>query len=219
MPKKFLCLIFSLILLTASHTVFSNPMPGVLKEIAFDEVMALAIQTLKEIFPDLRDIKERHYADAIGEIKGVLVTLKDAGNYQDAKLRETVFREALTELNKSLERAYLLALQMAKEAKNAQKKSDRDRQIQQAQALERLYKQLAVIKRELHLAFGEKEIASHVEIEAAQNLKQINKEIVTAQRTPLPLLNDETKQGIIQAIGAVMIGVVMFLVGSLSSSD
>ena len=218
MPKKLLFIILAGVLLTVSHSAscgFRAPLKGII----FDEVMALAVQTLKEIFPDLKDIKERHYADAIGEIKGVLITLKDAANYQDVILQKTVLRETLAELNKSLERAYLLTLQMATEAKNAQSKTERDREIQHARTLEKLYKQLGVIKRELHLAFDEKEIAQNFEMEAVQNLKHINQQILLAHRAPLPLLNDETKQGIIQAIGAVIIGVVMFIVGSLSSGS
>jgi len=218
MPKKLLSIILAGILLTVSYSA-SCGLKAPLKGIILDEVMALAVQTLKDVFPDLKDIKERHYADAIGEIKGVLVTLKDAANYQDITLQKTVLRETLAELNKSLERAYLLTLQMATEAKNAQSKKERDREIQHARTLEKLYKQLGVIKRELHLAFDEKEIAQNFEMEAFENLKHINEQILLAHRTPLPLLNDETKQGIIQAIGAVIIGIVMFIVGSLSSGS
>jgi hypothetical protein len=206
-----------LVLLTVNSNAFPNKPYMQQNNAAFDEVLALTIQTLKEVFPDLGNIKERHYADVIGEIKGVLITLKDAAEYHDNVLKETVFREALTALNMSLERAFSLVLRMAEEAINAQSKADRNKNIQRARALEKLYKQLAALKRELHLVFNETETASRFEREAAMNIEQINQEIIVAENAPLPFINDKARQGILQVIGAVVLGVVAFIAGSISS--
>ena len=213
MKKTFLFLL--LIALTVNSHAFGKS----LQETAFNEVVAIAIQTLKEVFPDLTNIKERHYADAIGEIKGVLTTLKDAAEYQDNTLKETVFRESLTELNKSLERSFSLALRMAIEAKDAQSKEERNINIHHARSLGKLYKQLAHLKKELHLAFNEKERAIRFEVESAHSLEKINQEIMAATQAPLPFLSDDTKKSILELVGAVVVGVVMFIVGSFSASE
>jgi len=206
--------IILLILFSANSHAFPNT-PQVPNEAAFNEVLALTIQTLKDVLPDLGNIKERHYADVIGEMKGVLVTLKDASEYQDSVLKKTVFREALTDLNQSLERAFLLTLRMAEEAIKAQSKTDKNKDIQQARALKTLYKQLAALKRELHLVFNETETASRFEREAAMNLEQLNQEIRVAENARLPFLNNETKEGILKVIGAVVVGVVSFIAGTI----
>lgn len=219
MKNKLLYMIF-FILLSINNTAVSSSIYGtILKAAAFDQVLAISVQTLKEIFPDLSQIKERHYADVIGEIKGVLTTIQDAAEYDDPVLRQTVFREVLTELNKSIERSYSLAIQMTIEASQAQSRTERNKEIEHARALERLYKQLGDLKKELHLAFNEKRAANNFERKFARNFKKINQEIMDAHNAPLPLINEEMKQGIFQTIGAVVIGILMYVVGSLSSSQ
>lgn len=218
MKNKLLYLIF-FVLLSINNTAFSGSIYGtILKAAAFDQVLAISVQTLKEIFPDLAHIKQRHYADVIGEIKGVLTTIKDAAEYDDPVLRQTVFREVLTELNQSLERSYSLAIQMTREASQAQSRDERNQEIEHARALERLYKQLGKLKQELHLAFNEKKAANNFEREFARNFKKLNQKIIAAHNAPLPLINEEIKKGIFQTIGAVVIGILMYVIGSLSSS-
>jgi hypothetical protein len=207
----------SFILLTLL-TINSTATPTAPKDTEINEVLVLTIQTIKDVFPDLSNIKERHYADVIGEIKGVLITLKDAAEYQDNALKETIFREALTELNKSLERSYSLALQMTEEANNAQSKAERNQDIEHARALEKLYKQLAALKKELHLMFNENNTATRFQKESAKNLEQLNQKIIAANNAQLPLVDDETRQTILQMIGAAVIGAIMFIIGSISSN-
>jgi hypothetical protein len=217
MKNKLLYLIF-LVLLSINNTAYSSSIYGsFLTAAAFDQVLAISVQTLKEIFPDLAHIKERHYADVIGEIKGVLTTIKDAAEYDDPVLKQTVFREVLTELNQSLERSYSLAIQMTREASQAQSRDERNQEIEHARALERLYKQLGKLKKELHLAFNETKAANNFEREFARNFKKLNQKIIAAHNAPLPLINEEIKKGIFQTIGAVVIGIIMYVVGSLSS--
>jgi hypothetical protein len=206
-------------LLSINHSALSNSIYGtILKVAAFDQVLAISVQTLKEIFPDLSHIKERHYADVIGEIKGVLTTIRDAAEYDDPVLKQTVFREVLTELNQSLERSYSLTIQMTSEASQAQSRNERNKEIEHAHALVRLYKQLGELKKELHLAFNETKAANNFKREFARNFKKLNQTIIAAHNAPLPLINKELKQGIFQTIGAVVIGIIMYVVGSLATS-
>ena len=218
MKNKLLYLIFFILLSINKPAISSNIYGTILKATAFDQVLAISIKTLKEIFPELAHIKERHYADVIGEIKGVLTTIKDAAEYNDPVLKQNVFREVLTELNQSLERSYALAIQMTREARQAQSRNERNQDIEHAHALERLYKQLGELKKELHLAFNEQQAANNFERQFARDLKKLNQKILAAHNAPLPLINAEIKQGIFQTIGAVVIGIIMYVVGSLSSS-
>jgi len=219
MKNKLLYMIF-VILLSINSTAFSSSIFGtILKAAAFDQVLAISVQTLKEIFPDLANIKERHYADVLGEIRGVLITINDAAEYDDPVLKQTVFREVLTELNQSLERSYYLAMQMTREASKAQSRDERNTEIAHARVLERLYKNLGELKKELHLAFNEKKVANKFERDFARSFKKINQEIIAAHNAPLPLINDELKKGIFQTIGAVVVGLIMYVIGSLSASQ